>query len=189
MRRLTLWLSLAALAAALAVGAAAAVGGLHTNPVTAVLSGARVTMHEQTCTGDDGQYRQAQEAYAGAVTGDPRLTGVAALYLASLTNTTTGNGTAQGVLVVTDQSTHQVKVRAALQGVATGTGGMNVKGLLTGLVADQGSSLGGRLVANFQAIRTGTVIYAGIGGSGTTANPAVIQGGHCQPPSADRQGK
>lgn len=95
-----------------------------------------------------GQHRQAQEAHAGAVTGDPRLTGVAA-----------------------------------------GIGGMNVKGPLTGLVADQGFSLGGRLVANFQAIRTGTVIYAGIGGSGTTANSAVIQGGHFQPPRADRQGK
>lgn len=60
MRRLTLWLSLAALGAALAVGAAAAVGEQpHTNFVSAVLSGARVTVHEQTCTGGDGQYRQA----------------------------------------------------------------------------------------------------------------------------------
>ena len=190
MRRLTLWLSLSALAAALAVGAAAAVGGRqHTNPVTAVLSGARTTVHETTCTGDDGEYRQAQEIYAGVVTGDPRLTGVAALYLASLTNTTTGNGTSQGVLLVTDPSSHQVKVRAALQGVATGTGGMNVKGLLTGLVEDQGTNLGGRLVANFMAIRTGTVMYMGIGLPGPTANPAVIQGGHCQVASTDRPAK
>lgn len=190
MRRLTLWLSLAALAAALAVGAASAIGGQqHTNPVTATLSGARTMMHETTCTGDDGQYRQAQEVYAGAIGGDPRLTGIAALYLGSLVNTTTGNGTSQGLLVVTDPSSHQVKVSAALQGVTTGTGGMNIKGLLTGVVRDQGTSLGGRLVANFLAIRTGTVIYAGIGQPGTNANPAVIQGGHCQPLSTDRPGK
>jgi hypothetical protein len=190
MRRLTLWLSLAALAAALAVGAAAAVGGQqHTNPVTATLGANRTMMHETTCTGDDGEYRQAQEVYAGSIGGDPRLTGLAALYLGSLTNMTTGNGTTRGLLIVTDPSSHQVKVRAVLQGVATGTGGMNVKGFLTGSVQDQGSSLGGQLAANFLAIRNGTSIYAGIGQPGTNANPAVIQGGHCQPASSDRPGK
>jgi hypothetical protein len=190
MRRLTLWLSLAALGAALAVGAAAAVGGqAHTNLVTAILSGTRATMYEQTCAGDDGQYRQAQEIWVGAIAGDPRLTGIAALYLVSLTNTTTGNGTTQGVLVVTDASSHQIKVRAALQGVATGTGGMNVKGFLTGVVNDQGTSPGGRLVANFSAIETQGFIYLGVGQAGASANPAVIQGGHCQLVPAARSTK
>ena len=189
MRRLTLWLSLAVLAAALAVGAAAAVGRQqHTSLVTATLTGVGTVLHETTCTGDDGTYRQSVEAYAGGVGGDPRLTGVAALYLASLVNMTTGNGTSQGFLVVTDPSSHQVKVRAALQGVTTGSGGMNIKGLLTGYVNDLGTSLGGRLVANFLAIKAAGGIYMGIGQTATSANPAVIQGGHC-PLATDRQGK
>jgi len=190
MRRLTLWLSLAAVAAALSVGAAAALGPQqHTNLVTATLSGARTMVHETTCAGDDGQYRQAQAVYAGTIGGDPRLTGIAALYLTSLINTTTGNGTMQGFLIVTDPSSHEIKVRAALQGVTTGSDGMNVKGLLTGVVRDYGSAFGGRLVANFFAIRTGPVIYAGIGQSGTSVNPAVVQGGHCGTSPSDRFGR
>jgi hypothetical protein len=187
MRRLKLWLPLAVLAAALAVGAAAARSPQHTSPVTAVLAVNRLTMHEQTCTGDDGQYRQAQETYAGSFSGDPRLTGVAAFYMGSTTNMTTGKGTMHGVLVVTDATTHTVKVRAAVAGVLTGTGGMNMQGLMTGLVSDFGTQPGGTLVANFLGVQAGGSIYAGIGGGGgTNANPAVIQRAHCGPSGTDR---
>ena len=166
--------------AALTVGARAAVAPQHTSPVSATLAATRVTMQEHTCTGDDGQYRQAFETWAGVMTGDPRLTGIAALSLVSIVNTTSGNGTSQGVLIVTDPSTQTVKVRAIYTGVVT-PGGVNLHGLMTGVVHDLGTQLGGRLVANFQAVQSGTVLYAGIGSTGTTAHPAVIQRIQCAP--------
>lgn len=180
MRRLRLGLPLAALAATLAVGASAALAPQHTSPVIATLSATRVTMQEHPCTGDDGQYRRALETYAGVVTGDPRLTGVAALSLVSLVNTTTGSGTSQGLLVVTDPSTRTVKARAVYTGVVT-AGGINLHGLMTGVVHDLGTQPGGRLVANFQAVQAGPVLYAGIGSAGSTAHPAVIQRVECAP--------
>jgi hypothetical protein len=189
MRRLTVWLGLVVLAAALAVGATAAIAGQHTDPVTAVVAGLRVTVHETTCAGDDGQYRQRLESFAGSAGGDPRLNGIATGYLASLTNTTTGRGTMAGALVVTDPQSHQVRWRAALQGVATGSGGSTVKGLLTGFVNDFGTQQGGRLIANFEASFNGASLYLGIGFPGSNAEPAVIQGGHCQLSSGDRPGK
>lgn len=180
MRRLKLWLALSALAAALAAGATAAVGGQHTSPVTATLSAVRVAiLHEQTCTGTDGEYRVATESYAGAIAGDPRLTGIAAVYLTSITNTTTGNGTVQGAVLVTETGGH-VRFSAVLQGVINGSGGLNLQGLLSGIVNDFGTSAGGRLVANFQAVRAGPTLYMGVGGSGTNSHPAVIQRGACQ---------
>jgi hypothetical protein len=154
---------------------------LRTDPVSAVLAGNRLAVpYERTCSGDDGQYRQALETYGGTVSGDPRLTGRAMLALTSLTNTTTGNGTAAGTLVVTDPTTRELRFRAAVQGVVT-TGDVvtNIKGVMTGLVRDRGTQAGGRLVANFQATGVGTTLYAGIGGKGTTTMPAVIQNGYC----------
>ncbi len=187
MRRLRLWLPLVVLAAALAVGASAAVAPRHTSPVSAVLSAARVTMQEHMCAGDDGQYRQAFETWAGAMTGDPRLTGIAALSLVSIVNTTTGNGTSQGLLAVTDPSTQTVKVRAVYTGVVT-SGGVNLHGLITGTVHDLGASPGGRLVANFEAIQSNSVLYAAIGSSGTSTHPAVIQRVQCVPSRTGRPG-
>jgi hypothetical protein len=144
-------------------------------------------MQEHTCTGDDGQYSQAFETYAGAVTGDPRLTGIAALTVVNIVNTTTGNGTTQGLLIVTDPSTQTVKVRAVYTGVVT-PGGVNLHGLMTGVVHDQGTQPGGRLVANFQAVQAGPALYAGIGSTGSNAHPAVIQRALCTS-RADRPGK
>ncbi len=189
MRRLKLWLALAVLAAALAVGAGAAVSPQHTSPVVGTLGATRVAVHEITCGGDDGQYRQAVETYTGGLGGDPRLTGPAVFYLTSITNMTSGYGTAQGVLVVTDLNTHVVKVRAAFVGVATGSGGSNMRGLLTGTVADFGSQPGGRLVANLEAVKNGISLYAAIGQAGTNLNPAVIQRSHCSPSPALQLGK
>lgn len=188
MRRLRLWLLLAAIAATLAVGASAALAPQHTSPVIATLSLTRVTMQEHACTGDDGQYRRAVETYGGVVTGDARLTGIAALTLISVVNTTTGSGTSQGLLLVTDPSSQTVKVRAVYTGVVT-TGGVNLHGLMTGVVHDQGTQPGGRLVANFQAVQAGSIIYAGIGSTGTTAHPAVIQRVQCAPSRTNRPGQ
>ena len=182
MRRLTVWLGLAVLAAALAVGATAAIAGQHTDPVTAVVDGQRLTLHETTCTGDDGAYRQRFESFAGGAGGDPRLNGIATGYLVSLVNTTTGRGTMTGGLVVTDPQTHLVRWRGGLQGVITGSGGSNIEGLLTGFVNDFGTQQGGRLVANFEGVFNGTSVYLGLGFPGTQAEPAVIQGGHCSGP-------
>jgi hypothetical protein len=97
-----------------------------------------------------------------------------------LTNLTTGNGTAAGTLIVTDPTTRKLCFRAALQGVVT-TGDVvtDIKGVMAGLVRDRGTQSGGRLVANFQAIGVGTTLYVGIGGTGTTTMPAVIQNGYC----------
>jgi hypothetical protein len=96
--------------------------------------------------------------------------------LTSVTNTTTGNGTAVGSLVVTDVTTQQVRWSAAVQGVVTG---LNLKGVMTGIVRDRPNQAGGRLIANFQGNHNGTSFYVSIGFPATTANPAVIQGGFC----------
>ena len=182
MRRLRLWVVLTIVTGGFAVSAVAGVGPqLRTDPVSAVLAGNRLAVpYERTCSGDDGQYRQALETYGGTVSGDPRLTGLAMLVLTSLTNTTTGNGTAAGTLVVRDPTTRELRFRAAVQGVVT-TGDVvsNIKGVMTGLIRDRGTQAGGRLVANVQAIGVGTTLYVGIGGSGTTTMPAVIQNGYC----------
>ena len=135
--------------------------------------------YERTCAGEDGQYRQAVETYAGTVSGDPRLTGMAMMVLTTFTNVSTGNGTAVGTLVVRETG-GAIRFRAGLQGVVTtGNAVTNLKGLLTGSVRDRGTQAGGRLVANFLAIGVGTSIYMGMGGNATAANPAVIQSGHC----------
>ena len=182
MRRLRLWVVLAIVTGGFAVSAVAGVGPQQrTDPVSAVLAGNRLAvLYERKCSGDDGQYRQALETYGGTVSGDPRLTGPAMLVLTTFTNTTSGNGTATGTLVVTDPMTHGLRLRAAVQGVVT-TGDVvtNIKGVMTGLVRDRGAQPGGRLVANFQAIGVGTTLYGGIGGTGTTTMPAVIQNGYC----------
>jgi hypothetical protein len=181
MGRLRLGVVLAIVTGGFAVGAVAAVGPQQrTDPVSAVLAANRVAVpYERTCAGEDGQYRQALETYTGTISGDPRLTGLATLFLTTFTNTTTGNGTAAGTLVVTEVG-GALRFRAALQGVViTGNAVTNIKGLVTGLVRDRGTQAGGRLVANFMSIGVGTSIYLGIGGNGTSTMPAVIQSGHC----------
>ena len=169
------------------VSAVAAVGpGQRTEPVSAVFAADRLAVvYERTCAGADGQYRQAVETYGGTISGDPRLTGMGMMFLTSYTNTTTGNGTALGTLVVTDVSTHAVRFRAGLQGVIVRDGSLSdIKGVMTGLVQDRGTQAGGRLVANFMSIGFGTQIYLGLGGSGTAPMPAVIQSGSCPRPAA-----
>jgi hypothetical protein len=180
MGRLKLWVALMIIAGGFAVSAVAGVSprGNHTELVTAVFDGHRLTAVERTCAGDDGQYRQAIESYAGGVGGDPRLNGAGLLTLTTFTNTTTGNGTAVGLLVVTDVTTHQVRWSAAVQGVATG---IDLKGVMTGFVRDRENQEGGRLIANFLGNHNGTSFYVGIGFPATPANPAVIQGGYCSP--------
>ena len=117
MGKLRLWVALGVITGGFALSAVAAVGPRqHTELVTAVFDGHQVAVpYEQTCAGDDGQYRQAVETYTGGVGGDPRLNGMGVLTLTSLTNTTTGNGTAAGTLVVTDVTTHQLRWTAVVQ--------------------------------------------------------------------------
>ena len=187
MTRLKLWVALTIIAGGFAVSAVAGVGprGNHTELVMAVFDGHLTAVpYEQTCAGDDGQYRQAIETYTGGVGGDPRLNGLGLLTLTTYVNTTTGNGTAIGSLVVTDVPTQQVRWSAAVQGVVTG---LDLKGLMTGIVRDRSNQAGGRLIANFQGNHNGTSFYVGIGFPAPTANPAVIQGGFCSPgPPATR---
>jgi hypothetical protein len=84
-----------------------------------------------------------------------------------------------GTLVVRETG-GAIRFRAGLQGVVTtGNAVTNLKGLLTGAVQDRGTQAGGRLVANFLAIGVGSSVYMGIGGNASSANPAVIQSGHC----------
>lgn len=178
MGRLRLVVALGVIAGGLAVSAVAGVGPRqHTELVTAVFAGQRVAVpYERTCAGDDGQYRQAVETYTGGVGGDPRLNGMGVLTLTSFTNTTTGTGTAVGTLIVTDVTTQQIRWTAVVQGVATGP---DLKGVMTGAVRDRPNQRGGRLIANFLGNHNGTSFYVGIGFPGTSANPAVIQGGSC----------
>ena len=179
MGRLKLWVALTIIAGGLAVSAVASVGprGNHTELVTAVFDGHITAVpYEATCAGDDGQYRQSVETYTGGVGGDPRLNGLGVLTLTSFTNTTSGNGTAVGSLVVTDVTTQQIRWSAAVQGVVTG---QTLKGVMTGIVRNRSNQEGGRLIANFQGEHNGTSFYVGIGFPATTANPAVIQGGFC----------
>ena len=102
MGRLRLWVVLAIVTGGFAVSAVAAVGPQQrTDPVTAVLAANRVGVpYERTCAGEDGQYRQAVEMYAGSVSGDPRLTGMATMVLTTFTSVSTGNGTGAGTVVV-----------------------------------------------------------------------------------------
>jgi hypothetical protein len=181
MGRLRLWVVLAIVTGGFAVSAVGAVRPQQrTDPITAVLAANRVgAPYERTCASEDGQYRQAVEMYAGTVSGDPRLTGMATMVLTTFTNVTTGYGTGVGTLVVKETG-GAIRFRAGLQGVVTtGNAVVNLKGLLTGTVRDRGTQAGGRLVANFLAIGVGTSVYMGIGGNATAANPAVIQNGHC----------
>jgi hypothetical protein len=186
-RRITLWLALGALATATAVGAAAAIGPPHTDPVTATFSLNRtLVLQQRTCTGVDGEYRAASEVFTGLVTGDARLSGAALLAVRSLTNTTTDRGTFDGTLVVRDPATQQVKVSALVTAVRTNVIGQ-LHGMIQGLAADSGSSSGGRLVANFQAYGHPTALVGGIGISGDAFEPGLIQGGSCAPsPSSTR---
>jgi hypothetical protein len=181
MGRLRLFVVLAIVTGGFAVSAVAGVGPQQrTDPITAVLAANRVGVpYERTCAGEDGQYRQAVETYVGSVTGDPRLTGMATMVLTTFTNVSTGNGTGTGIVVVRETG-GALRFRAVLQGVVTtGNAVTNLKGLLTGKVLDRGTQAGGRLVANFLAIGVGSSVYVGIGGNATSANPAVIQSGHC----------
>jgi hypothetical protein len=88
MGRLRLFIVLAIVTGGFAVSAVAGVGPQQrTDPVTAVLAANRVGVpYERTCAGEDGQYRQAVETYAGTMSGDPRLTGLAMMVLTTLTN-------------------------------------------------------------------------------------------------------
>lgn len=189
MGRLRLFVVLATVTGGFAVSAVAGVGPQQrTDPVTAVLAANRMGVpYERTCAGEDGQYRQAVETYAGTMSGDPRLTGLAMMVLTTFTNVSTGNGTGVGTLVVRETG-GAIRFRATLQGVVTtGNAVTNLKGLLTGAVQDRGTQAGGRLVANFLAIGVGSSVYMGIGGNATSANPAVIQSGHCPfGPPADK---
>jgi hypothetical protein len=183
MGRLKLLVALGIVVGGFAMSAVAAVGprGNHTELVTAVFAGQAAGIpYERTCAGTDGQYRQALELYAGGVGGDPRLNGAGALTLTTFTNTSTGNGTAYGTLVVTDVTTQQLRWTAAVQGVIRGS---NLKGVMTGVVRNRSNQEGGRLIANFEGEHNGTSFYVGIGFAGTSANPAVIQGGACAPMS------
>lgn len=183
MGRMKLLVALGIIVGGFAVSAVAAVGprGNHTELVTAVFAGQALGVpYERTCAGADGQYRQALETYGGGVGGDPRLNGAGVLTLTTFTNTTTGNGTAVGTLLVTDVTTHQLRWTAAVQGVITGN---TLKGVMTGVVRDRANQEGGRVIANFEGEHNGTSFYVGIGFPAASANPAVIQGGACAPMS------
>jgi hypothetical protein len=182
MGRMKLLVALGIVVGGFAVSAVAAVGprGNHTELVRAVFDGqASGVSYERTCAGADGQYRQALETYGGGVGGDPRLNGAGVLTLTTFTNTTSGNGTAVGTIVVTDAA-HQLRWTAAVQGVVVGN---TLKGVMTGVVRDRANEEGGRVIANFEGEHNGTSFYIGIGFPAPTENPAVIQGGACAPMS------
>jgi hypothetical protein len=180
MRRLKLWLPLAAVTAFL-TGAAVAAVPQDTVPVTATFTAIGQTVQQRTCQADDGNYLVATDGYVGAVTGNSRLSGAMALYLTSVTNTTTGDGTTQGLMVVRDATSQQIKLQAAVSGVAT-TGGHALHGLIAGRVHATGSP-DGFLTANFSALKpTSSTLIGSLGGAGDTAHPAVIQRLACSTP-------
>jgi hypothetical protein len=180
MRRLKLWVALTIIAGGFAVSAVAGGSprGNHTELVTAVFDGHRLTAIERTCAGDDGQYRQAIETYAGGVGGDPRLDGSGLLTLTTFTNTTTGNGTAVGTARGhrRHDSPGSLERRGAGRGHRSEPEGGHDR-------FRAGSLEPGRRPADRELSRqhNGTSFYVGIGFPATTANPAVIQGGFCSP--------
>jgi hypothetical protein len=174
-------LALAALiVAAVAALAVAAAKGPKTDATQASFTAQRTAGKTRTCTGQDGNYAEAREKYAGAVTGDPRVSGKVIVRTHALINTDTGLGTSQGKFRILDPDTNHVKVHGKF--VAAVTNGTQLEGVLTGHVRDAGGDpprRDARLVANFRADATADGAVSGEFGSGSSDNTAVIQSGRC----------
>src|SRR5215218_7186266 len=166
-----------AIVAALAVAAAK---GPRTDATKASFTAQRTAGKTKTCTGQDGNYAEAREKYAGTVTGDPRVSGKLIARTHALINTDTGLGTSRGKFRILDPDTNRVKVHGKFD--AAVTNGLQLEGLITGHVRDAGGDpphRDARLVANFRADTTPDGAVSGEWGGGSSDNAAVIQSGKC----------
>lgn len=181
MRRLKVWLLVAAALSLVAAGAAVAHGKrgrTHTDAVTATLTATQSSVRNKTCTGVDGEYRQFAGKWTGTSAGDPRLSGKLTLYARGLINTGTDTG----------QVTGWLRVRGEKNGAKARLSAVYRAGALSGFVAGwvhdrTGSTVeeqagSGRLLGTF----TGTLaangaLAAQIGGNAVGA--ANIQAGGC----------
>ena len=161
MRRLKLWVALTIIAGGFAVSAVAGVGprGNH----RARHGGVRRVTDGRAVRADVRRRRRAVPTsgrdVTGGVGGDPRLNGLGLLTLTTYVNTTTGNGTASG-RSSSPTGRPSKSGGGVVQGVVTG---LDLKGVMTGIVRDRSNQAGGRLTANFQGNHNGTSFYVGIG--------------------------
>jgi hypothetical protein len=178
MRRLKLWLLVAAALALVMTTAAVAThkkGKTHTDSVTATLAATQTAIKNRTWTGQDGAYRQFHGRWTGTAVGDARLTGTLNLRASGLINTTTDNG----------QITGSLNIRGEKNGAKARFWAMyragQLNGFVVGWVHDKtGSTLeeqsgGGRLLGTLTGSLATTGAFAGQ--IGQVATPANIQGG------------
>jgi hypothetical protein len=181
-------LALAALiVAALAALAVAAAKGPKTDATHATFTAQLTAGKTKTCTGQDGNYAEAREKYAGTVTGDPRVSGKVIVRTHALINPDTGLGTSRGKFRILDPDTNRVKAHGKFE--AAVTNGSQLEGLLTGHVRDAGGDpprRDARLVANFRADAAADGSVSGEFGGGTSDNAAVIQSGKCAKSSSGK---
>jgi hypothetical protein len=174
MRRLKVWLLIAAALALVLTGAAVAKhrkGKTHTDAVTTALA-ATGSVRTKTWTGEDGAYQQFGGRWTGTATGDRRLSGTLNLHASGLINTTTNNG----------QVTGWLRIRGETNGAKARFWAVYRAGQLNGFVvgsahdkmgsAVEEQSGGGRLLGTL----TGSLATTGTWAFASQITPANIQG-------------
>jgi hypothetical protein len=176
MRRLKLWLLVAAALALVMTTAAVAThkkGKTHTDSVATTLAATQSAIKNRTWTGQDGDYRQFHGRWTGTATGDQRLTGTLNVGASGLINTGTDVGQVTGWLRIRGE-----KNGAKARFWAVYRAGQ-LNGFVVGWVHDKtGSTVeeqsgGGRLLGTLTGSLSTAGVFAGQIGPATTAN---IQG-------------
>jgi hypothetical protein len=175
MRRLRIWLLVAAALTLVLTGAAVAKhrkGKTHTDAATTALTATQASIRNKTWTGEDGAYRQFHGRWTGTATGDRRLTGTLNLQASGLINTGGDSG----------QVTGWIRIRGAKNGAKARFWAVYRAGQLNGFVvgsvhdkmrsAVEDESGGGRLLGTM----TGSLVTTGPLASQITITPANIQG-------------
>jgi hypothetical protein len=174
MRRLRIWMLVAAALALVLTGAAVAKhrkGKTHTDAVTAALTASQTSIKSKTWAGQDGAYRQFHGRWTGTATGDHRLTGTLNLQASGLINTDADHGQVTGWLRIRGEKNG---AKARFWAVYR-TGQLN--GFVVGSVHDktgntvEEQSGGGRLLGTL----TGTLATT-TGAFAAQITPANIQG-------------
>jgi hypothetical protein len=174
MRRLKIWLLIAAALALVLTGAAVAKhrkGKTHTDAVATTLA-ATGSVRTKTWTGEDGAYQQFRGRWTGTATGDRRLTGTLNLHASGLINTDSNNG----------QVTGSLRIRGERSGTKARFWAVYRAGQLNGFVvgsvhdkmrsAVEEQSGGGRLLGTL----TGTLTTTGTWAFASQITPANVQG-------------
>lgn len=175
MRRLKLWLLVAAALALVLTTAAVAThkkSKTHTDPVTATLtatpSGA---IKSRTWTGEDGPYTKFRGRWTGTASSDPRLVGTLTLHASGVINTSSKLGQVTGWLRIRGDKNG---AKARFWAVHSGAGQLN--GFVAGWVHDKTGNTNEELSGSGRLLGTLTGTLATAGSSTLQITPANIQG-------------